>query len=112
MICETDGPMDQKRLGQVEKVGRVRALESAAGADGDLREEGAVADADGGVGLGQRALGGGNIGPALEQLRRHAGGNRGRRVDHGLHGNGKIGGDLADAAWRWRARTARATGPH
>ena len=88
-----DGP-DAAR--PVEEVRQRGALESAAGGDGHLREERAVADADGGVGFGERALGGGNVGTALDKLRRHAGGNGGRRVDHGLYRNGKIGGNFAE----------------
>ena len=72
-----------------------RALESAIGGNGDLRKEGSVANADGGVGLGQRALRSRNIRTALEEMRRHTRRNRRRRVGHRLHGNGKIAGHLA-----------------
>ena len=60
-----------------------------------MREKRAVADADGRVRLGECALGGRDVGTALDKLRGHAGGNRGRRVEHRLDGNGKIGRYLA-----------------
>ena len=76
--------MDQKRLGQSNRCLKRRTLEAAACRDRDLRKECSVADADGGIGLGQRALRGGDVGPALCELRRNAGGDRRRRVDHRL----------------------------
>ena len=85
----SDGP---EAAGPVEEVLEARAFEAAAEAESDLGEKGAVADADGGVGRGQGAFGGGDVGPALQQLRGHARGNGRRRVEHGLHGNGEVGG--------------------
>ena len=96
MTCETDGPTDQTRLGQVNRLVNVELWNPPAGADGHLREERGVADADGCVGLGESALGGGNVRTPLDKLRGHAGGNGWRRVDHGFYRDGKIGGYFAD----------------
>ncbi len=69
--------MDQTRLSPVEEGLDVGAEEAAGTGQAEDGEEGGLGDADPGVGGGQLALGGGDIGTALEEIGGEAGGDGG-----------------------------------
>ena len=73
-----------------------RTLKAALSAESQVWIIGRIGDADRCVGFGHHALGGGNVGPALEQFRGHADRNGRRSRRHGLHRNGEIRGALAE----------------
>ena len=67
--------MDQKRLGAVKRLCLARVLEAARRLQRDLREEGRARDADLRIGRGDVAFRGGDVGAALQERRRNAGGH-------------------------------------
>ena len=79
MGCEKDGPTDQKRLGQSSMMLEEIAIKPAIRRERQGREESSVSYAQFRIGRSHGSLGGGNVGPALQQQRGHADGNRGRR---------------------------------
>ncbi len=88
-------------VGGAEEVGEEGALEASESRDGDGGVVGGAGDADAVVGLGDAALGGGDVGAAFEELGRQAYGNGGRvRFERG--------GGQVNVAGGWPMRMAMA----
>ncbi len=77
--------------GPVEDMLEQRALISAGRGEREGREESRIGYAEFRIGCSHGSFGGSNIGPALQQQRRHADGNRRRRGRDRARGKGETG---------------------
>ena len=86
-VSETDGPTDQKRLGQSKSFFQSGAFEACRGREGQVGIIGRVGDADLRIGRGHGAFRGGDIRTALQKLRGQTDRNGRRRGEQRLDGN-------------------------